>query len=365
MLDISNLIRPEMCILGKKSRGVGDKAKPLKNPIKKRVYNYEDLQARLEQGEPWFEKKSKEHTDLSKAEVGDTSQEHQPLPRYAMEVVYSQSLNTHFMFGGNENLNGNIPSIDKNISNSQAEAELSNGEEGSIKEYAGGGNRTAELRLNDMWKMKLKKPTVSMILRRSVYMVRKAKFIHLCMRAIEDNSKAALYENKYPSGPFWKMEGNSSQYRRSKIGLDAVLANGAVKNSVTPTQEEEANSTNLLDMERKGDDSEYDLVLESINYLRSSVSPLVDMKNELESNEYKKLALLPFLEFQEVVSFLKEEGMLDEDSREYVYELRGENIEDAMKKVRLKLFNELETFFLGIKTSDGNIENNVFRYSSF
>ncbi|OLY81966.1 Muskelin [Smittium mucronatum] len=84
-----------------------------------------------------------------------------PTPRYAMSVVYSENLSTHFMFGGNPNTN---------------ESKTSNLE----SSVTSGDNRLdTELRLNDFWKMRLPRPNQAIVLREAIYLIRQAKFKEL------------------------------------------------------------------------------------------------------------------------------------------------------------------------------------------
>ncbi|PWA00159.1 hypothetical protein BB558_003801 [Smittium angustum] len=94
-----------------------------------------------------------------------------PKPRFAMSVVYSEQLSTHFMFGGN-------PLPEETLSRSSISSTL-----------AENGQYDNQLRLDDLWALKLKRPDSSTLLRETMYLVRESMFKEMCFNLHSQNSE--------------------------------------------------------------------------------------------------------------------------------------------------------------------------------
>ncbi|KAF7428082.1 hypothetical protein PC9H_007301 [Pleurotus ostreatus] len=115
-----------------------------------------------------------------------------PSPRYAHQIVYDTKTKTVYLHGGN----GGIAS-DSGTSLERSTADDAARDESSVGTSERRNDR-AEGRLDDFWKMVLKRPEPSEIVRRATYVVRQQQFREMC--ELEPSVKALHFLQNNISG---------------------------------------------------------------------------------------------------------------------------------------------------------------------
>ncbi|KZT71745.1 hypothetical protein DAEQUDRAFT_776737 [Daedalea quercina L-15889] len=124
------------------------------------IYRYE----RPDQPGTWSTIPSVDLSHITESDVGG------PQARYAHQVVYDASAKVVYMHGGN---NGIIK--DDGSGGPHVEGDVGRG-----RPVMDGADATKENRLDDFWKMALKRPPVEDIVRKAIYEIRQQQFRELC-----------------------------------------------------------------------------------------------------------------------------------------------------------------------------------------
>ncbi|OMJ29827.1 Muskelin [Smittium culicis] len=337
-------------------------------------------------------------TDIPNIDIGfDKNSKGRPLPRYAMAVVYSERLSTHFMFGGNPNTDDN------------------NNTTGETFEGTSESRSKNNSRLNDFWQMKLLRPSQSTLLREALFLIRSTKFKELSIDSNLDNptfydsfKQATSHTGHSINGNIAKSDINhsfirlnSSDFKASGTGFEESILNNEKNlqrstplkkhyvsslsgpsrsnnlptatgpNVITPGPFSEPRKSprnrkahsNITDSFGEDIQDSQSLVGSVINktvshsdcleYLNTMIMPLVDFECEFESNRYKDLAAYLFTcnEFDSHFDYTQRQkiakiGFVADNSINFTRKNSTNSFVNAVenKKVHLRmyLFNELE-----------------------
>ncbi|OMJ24594.1 Muskelin [Smittium culicis] len=349
--------------------------------------------------------------DIPNIHIGfDKSFKGHPLPRYAMTVVYSERLSTHFMFGGNPNNDDNKNTTGETFEGSSESRSKNNS------------------RLNDFWQMKLLRPSQSALLREALYLIRSTKFKELSIASNLDNPK--FYNNFRQATShtgFSKNENiakcdvkqsfiqiNSGSFKAGGTGFEVSTLNNekilqestSLKKNYVSSLSEPSRSNNLPTAtgpnvitpgpfseprSRKayskitgsfGEDVQDDHSLvtdvvnktvshsDCLNYLHTMIMPLVDFECEFESNRYKDLAayLFTYNEFEVQFDYAQRQKVAKVDFvADHLTNFTRKNSvnnfvnagENKKVHLRIDLFNELEKLLCPNEQLDEQLFSNL------
>ncbi|PVU90313.1 hypothetical protein BB561_004934 [Smittium simulii] len=315
---------------------------------------------------PKFEPYKKICADTSNKSIKETkSFDDQPLPRFAMEIVFSQKLCAQFMFGGNPNSSRNF--VNKSCIDQKQDAFENNP------------------RLCDLWSLKLNKPSVSTMIRKCTYLVRTLKYLHMCVDLLYKplfgdvdsnhsetsnsniNNNESIFLSNTNNGKlytFSDLPQNISSMNSAKTGM-AMCANMGVKSNDTANNEFK---TDLTLIDTAGSEYELKPVVKLLDYLKKNISVFVDFNDSSENEHYKSLVQVLYLSKEEFPNFLKSEFDIGISVNHYAFNfnpialkpeitqtLSGSALDIIMKKARLDLFVKIQKFITDVdsqKTDD-------------